>query len=42
MKIKKFKIFSNKSNLSMEIENKIREKLESANFIENEKVLILQ
>ena len=37
MVIKKFKIFSNKSNLSMEIENKVREKLESANFIENEK-----
>ena len=37
MKIKKYKIFSNKSKLSIEIENKVREKLDKANFIENEK-----
>ena len=37
MQIKKFKIFSNNTKLSIEIKNKVKEKLEKSNFIENEK-----
>ena len=37
MQIKKFKIFSNDTKLSIEIKNKVKEKLEKSNFIENEK-----